>query len=234
MTVKKLMSLMLMTAVLTGFAYESYAEDTRPIIALTFDDGPSAYTGQILDILERYDAVATFFVVGHRLNTRAQRATVLRAHEMGSEIANHTVNHPRLTNITESEIISEIRDASAAIARITGASPPFYRPPFGQTNDDVVRISKNLGYAMVKWTLDPLDWRDRDPDIIYDRIMSNVQEGDIILVHDTRPTTARAMERVIPGLINAGFRLVTVSELLEYKFGGITPGEIYGTYTILD
>lgn len=204
----------------------------RPMVALTFDDGPSAYTDSILDLLERYGGRATFFVTGRRISDRSD--TVLRAFELGNEIANHTWSHPRLTSISDAEIIREIQYTSSAIAALTGVSHPMHRPPFGSSDERVARVSGSLGYSIVKWTVDPKDWRDRNPDIVYERIMSRAVDGAIILAHDIHPTTAQAMERVIPRLVEEGFALVTVTELLHYMHGGLEPGRTYGTNIILD
>ena len=203
-----------------------------PMAALTFDDGPSAYTDGILDLLETYGGRSTFFVSVPRMLGR--QSTVIRAFEAGHEIANHTLNHPNLATLTDAQIRHEILAASEAIVSVTGVSPPMYRPPFGMTNERVVQISYELGYTIVKWTVDPIDWRYRNADIIYEYIMRNVYDGAIILVHDTRPTTAEAMRRVIPRLVEEGFRLVTVSELLYYFYGSLEPGQVHGSYTILD
>ncbi|MCL2576525.1 MAG: polysaccharide deacetylase family protein [Defluviitaleaceae bacterium] len=201
---------------------------SRGMVALTFDDGPSPYTDKILDLLEQYDGRATFFVVGNRLDS--YRDTLIRAVNLGNEIANHSQTHVRLTSLSDNEVVSEIQSASAAIESITGISLPIYRPPFGITDERIVNISTELGYGIVKWTLDPLDWRDRDADIIYYRIMSQVEDGSVILLHDIHQTTAQAMERVIPSLIEQDFQLVTVSELLNHRNGGLEAGSIYGSY----
>lgn len=203
-----------------------------PKIALTFDDGPSAHTDGILDLLEQYGGRSTFFVTGPQILERS--ATIIRAFNMGNEIANHSWSHRHLPLLTDEEIIYEIQRTSNAIISITGESPPIHRPPFGMSDERVVNILGDMGYAIVKWTLDPIDWRYRDADIVYNTIMNQVESGSIILVHDTRPTTAEAMERVIPRLIEEGFQLVTVSELLYYLYDGPEPGVVYGTYTILD
>jgi len=212
--------------------YESTPNsDISRKIALTFDDGPSAYTDSILDLFEYYGGLATFFVVGPRLVTHQD--TLKRTFDLGHEIANHAWTHRDLRTITEREIIEEIESTSNAIISIVGTSPPIFRPPFGASDERVEAITAELGYAIVKWTLDPLDWRYRDADVIYDTIMSRVENGDILLFHDTRPTTAEAMRRLIPSLIAEGFELVTVSELLYYLYGGPTAGVIYGWYTDL-
>jgi len=211
----------------TMYEYTLPIASSPPMVALTFDDGPSRHTESILDILERYDARATFFVIGNRLAT--YQSTAERAASLGNEIANHTYSHPRLTLKTDSQVISEIQSTSSAIESITGVSPPIYRPPFGATDERIVNISTELGYGIVKWTLDPVDWRERDADIIYYRIMSQVENGSVILLHDIHLTTAQAMERVIPSLIEQGFQLVTVSELLDYRYGGLDAGSVFGS-----
>ena len=197
-----------------------------PVVALTFDDGPSRHTSRILDVLEQYDGRATFFVLGYRVEPH--RDVIMRAANMGNEIVNHTWSHSDLTSISQEEVVAQIQSTSAAIEAITGYSPRFYRPPFGRTNSSVRYVSTGLGYAIVNWTLDTLDWRYRDADRIYDTIMSEVEDGAVILLHDIHITTAEAMERVIPSLIAKGFKLVTVSEVLDYLYGDLEPGRIYG------
>ena len=199
-----------------------------PMIALTFDDGPGRYTDQVLDVLERHGGQATFFVLGYRIEGR--RDTLLRAHNLGSEIAGHSWSHPRLIHMTDAEITHELRSTSAAIAELVGFSPPFYRPPYGQLSDDVERVSRQLGYSMINWTLDTRDWEppNRNVEHIYNAIMSEVKDGAIILLHDVHASTAQAMEVVIPRLIAEGYELVTVSQLLAHLYGELEPGRVYG------
>ena len=200
-------------------------EIRRPMVALTFDDGPAAHTERILDVLEKYDGRATFFVLGHRIES--WQYTIARAAYLGNEIANHAWSHTNLTRLNEESITWEIQATSTAIESITGFSPPILRPPFGQTNARVRYVAEELGYALINWDIDTLDWRYRDPDRIYDVIMNGVEDGSVILLHDIHGTTADAMERVIPSLIEAGYQLVTVSELLEYFWGELEPGRVY-------
>ena len=200
-------------------------EPRRPMVALTFDDGPASHTERILDVLEKYDGRATFFVLGHRLESG--QYTVARAADLGNEIANHAWSHTNLAWLSEESITWEIQTTSAAIESIIGYSPPILRPPYGQTNARVRYVAGKLGYAMINWTIDTLDWRYRDPDRIYNVIMDRVEDGSVILLHDIHATTADAMERVIPSLIESGYQLVTVSELMDYFFGELEPGEVY-------
>ena len=194
----------------------------RPMVALTFDDGPAEPTGRILDILEYHNARATFFVLGRRVSGWPN--TTLRIFESDNELAGHTFSHRSLPDLTDEQIINEITRGSAAIEAIIGEPPPpIFRPPGGRMDNRVVNLSREIGYSIIMWSLDPRDWEFRDVDSIYNRIIRNIREGDIIVLHDTHWTTAEAMERVIPSLIEMGFSLVTVSELI-YHSNGIGPG----------
>ena len=205
---------------------EDIAPAQRPMIALTFDDGPSRYTEYILDLLERYGGRATFFVLGSRIEQ--WRDTVVRAAAIGSEIAGHTWSHRDLTRLSEQQIAAEIQKTSEAIKGITGFVQRFYRPPYGLMDERVKNISADLGYALILWTVDVRDWAQRCADTVYEAIMNQAQENAVILLHDIHPTTAEAMERVIPGLIAEGYRLVTVTELLTNLYDELEKGNVYG------
>jgi len=200
-------------------------DPSKPMVALTFDDGPSEHTMVILDVLEQNGAVATFFVTGNRI--AIFRNIVQRAFNMGNEISNHSWSHKLLTRLSKNGISAQILAANAAIESVTGAPPSNMRPTYGAINDRVIYVAAELELPMILWSLDPSDWLTRDPDKTYERIMENVKDKDIILLHDLHEPTAEAMVRVIPALVDRGFQLVTVSELMYYS--GITPepGEIY-------
>jgi len=197
----------------------------RPMVALTFDDGPSRYTDDVLDLLEQHGGRATFMVLGNLIDAR--RDTVVRAVELGNEVIGHSWDHRDLTKLSEQEVISEIYDTSALIASVTGVSQSMFRPPYGAYNDKVKRIAAELGYSIIYWSVDTLDWRHRDPDWVYNAIMNDVMDGSVILLHDIHGTTAEAMISVIPRLIEEGFQLVTISELLHHRYGDLEPGRVY-------
>jgi len=208
-------------------------QTTRPpiqegerLIALTFDDGPAQYTTRILDALEEHGGAATFFVLGYRVENN--RSILERMVALGSEVGGHSWNHQDFSRLTEDEIAWQIRTSSEAIAPFVRGTVGIYRPPYGRTNALVRQVSERLGYAIVNWTVDPRDWENRDADYIYNHIMSTVQSGDIVLMHDIYASTAEAAARVIPRLIEEGYRLVTISELLEHQHGEVLPGVIYG------
>ena len=198
----------------------------RPMVALTFDDGPSVYTDFILDLLEEHGGRATFCVLGYRISSRPD--VLRRAVELGSEVIGHSWDHPNFTNLNAYAIASQITRTTSAIEEAIGqAPPPIFRAPFGITNSRVINTSRDLGYSLLHWSVDPQDWYSRDTDEIYESIMNRTIDGAIVLLHDIHTATAEAMERVIPRLIEEGFQLVTASELIEYFYGELEPGEVY-------
>ena len=204
----------------------SKEEIKKPMIAFSFDDGPSPYTDRLLDALEKYGARATFFVMGYRVET--YQNTIIRAVNLGNEIAGHTWIHQDITKLTNKEIHQTIFNTNRIIESVISYSPKIYRPPFGLTNHNVVQISTELGLSIVNWTLDGMDWKYKDADRVYNIIMNEVKENDVILLHDIHITTVEAMERLIPSLIAKGYQLVTVSEVLIHLYNQLEPGTIYG------
>ena len=198
---------------------------SKPMVAMTFDDGPSKYTAQVLDILERYGGRATFCVVGNIVDVR--KDVVRRAYDLGCEIIGHSWDHRDLSKLTADEIRKELGDTSAVIQSVTGGSPKLYRPPYGAVNDTVKSVSAELGYSIINWSVDPRDWESRDADKVYTAVMANVSDRAIVLCHDLHGSTADAMERVIPALVSEGYQLVTVSQLMQYAGKTLEAGVVY-------
>jgi len=205
---------------------EDIDKPRRPMLALTFDDGPSRYTEGILDALEEHGGRATFFVLGYRVENWAD--TVQRTVDVGSEVAGHSWDHANFFNLSNDAMRRQLYNTSAAIQAATGEPPPpFVRIPYGSVNARIRTVTRELGYSMVNWSIDPADWRIRDADIIYNHIMTHAVDGGIVLLHDIRPSTMEAVQRAVPSLIEKGFDLVTVSELLAYFFEELSPGGVY-------
>jgi len=197
----------------------------RPAIAITFDDGPAPSTSAILDVLRDHDVPATFFVLGRRVAGGA--ATIQRMNILGHEIANHSWSHPNFTSISNARIIDEIVNTNNAIAAITGVEPTLLRVPFGSTNSRVSAVAQDLGLPLIRWSIDTRDWESRNANSIYNIIMQNVSDRDIILLHDIHQPTAQAIERVIPSLVARGYQLLTVSELMCLSGITLMPGVEY-------
>jgi len=197
----------------------------KPVVALTFDDGPSEYTTRILNTIQHHGGRVSFFVTGSKIEEN--KSKIFRAHQMECEILCHAWNHPDLTTLTVEETVKQLTDTIVAISSLTGSTSNIFRPPYGRTNKKVVKAAKKLGLAIVNWSLNSKDWEHRDADTVLSNITSNLKSGDIVLCHDLYESTAEAMERLIPELIKRDVQLLTVSELLLYKYGTIEPGKVY-------
>lgn len=188
------------------------------VVALTFDDGPHPkYTEIILDLLSEYDAKATFFIVGENLELYGDSAK--RAVMEGHEIGNHTYSHPTLSGIGLSELSEEIRKNEDLIMEKLGVRPVLFRPPEGFCGDCVRSFLKENGYRAILWDVDTRDWAGTASDKICKTVLSGTHPGSIILFHDyvgKQNTTIAALRTVLPLLKDAGYRFVTVSELLAY------------------
>lgn len=201
-------------------------DPTKPMIALTFDDGPSEHTIRILKVLAQYDARATFCVQG--INVKPYSEVVKLAVSQGNEIASHTWNHPDLEKASESKIRKQLEDTNNIVAEVTGGyQVKVLRPPYGNVNKRVRTICAEMDMIIAHWELDTLDWATRNANKTYNKIMKDVDNGLIILCHDIYETTAEAAERAIPELVAQGYQLVTVSELFSFHKDGAQPGTVY-------
>ncbi len=189
---------------------------TVRMLALTFDDGPGDLTPKVLDQLGVYESHATFFVLGHLVDT--YKATLQRDLREGNEIGNHSWNHPDLRSLSPAGLDQQVLGTQSAIQAATGGyTPRIMRPPYGGTNPAVQRYLEAHGLTQTLWNVDTNDWLDRNADVVYGRIMASAADGRIILVHDIHPTSVQAALRAIRDLKVQGFQLVTVSDLLKYR-----------------
>ena len=206
--------------------YVRTIDPTGPMVALTFDDGPhQVYTGQILDILEENHAVATFFEVG--VNAARYPDVLTRMAELGCEIGSHSNAHKDLSKLKQDTLLADLDAADQAIAAATGQAPTLLRPPYGAVNKTVKYAT---GRSVITWTVDTQDWLSQDAQKVIDSIQSlESLDGEIVLLHSTYETTVEAMKTVVPWLIEEGYQLVTVSELMAYYYGELLqPGQFYG------
>lgn len=198
-------------------------DPAKPMIALTFDDGPSKYTGQILTILNKYNARATFFMVGNRV--KANTSAAVKVVEQGSEIGSHSWDHKELTKLSDGEISRQITDTSNAIYNATGVRPILLRPPYGSHNSRVAGVCRGQGVSLVNWSVDTMDWSSQNADSVAAEILRSAKPGAVILCHDMYPSTVKAIEKVMPQLAAKGYQFVTISELLSGR--GMHPGNLY-------
>lgn len=197
-------------------------DPSKPMVALTFDDGPGKRTGEILDQLEKYGAHATFFMLGQ--NVPSYPSVVERMKELGCELGNHSYDHPELTKLSGGDISSQVDRTNKKIMAAAGVNATVMRPPYGSVNSTV---SANVGMPMILWNIDTLDWKTRNAQKTIDIVMKTAKDGDIILMHDIHTESVDAALVLIPKLQEAGFQLVTVSEMAAAKNVSLAAGKTY-------
>ena len=198
----------------------------KPMVALTFDDGPHpTRTDALLDILEENGAVATFFQVGQ--NLWKDPDAVRRAEEMGCEIGSHSYRHADLSKLSAEAIAADLQQADEAFIEVLGHAPVLLRPPYGAVNS---AVKTTTGRSIITWSIDTEDWRSRNAE----KVIASVQgagdlNGQVILMHDVHASTIEAAETLVPWLIDQGYQLVTVSELITLHYGDpVLPNGLYG------
>ncbi|MEE1034526.1 MAG: polysaccharide deacetylase family protein [Agathobacter sp.] len=201
----------------------SNVDPAKPMIALTYDDGPySLVTSRILDALEAVGGRATFFNVGNRIGS--YQGVAKRAVQIGCSISNHTWDHTSLTSLGSSSIVSEITGCDNAIKNYTGETSLLVRPVGGAVN---ATVKASVDAPLILWSVDTLDWKNRNASSVYSKVIGHVQDGDIVLMHDLYTSTAEASEKMIPELVREGYQLVTVEELAYYKGYTLKDGQTY-------
>lgn len=195
----------------------------KPMIALTFDDGPHiTYTTEILNALKKYGGAATFFVVGSRASQYPQILQNIVA--QGSEIGNHTWSHKNLANLSITGIQKEVNDTTDMILKSTNVKPKLIRPPYGSIN---TTVKNTVSSPLILWNVDTLDWKTKNKDMIVQEALKNAKDGNIILMHDIYATSKDAALTIIEELSKKGFQLVTVSQMYQSKKVPFASGKAY-------
>lgn len=188
-------------------------EKKRPMLALTFDDGPGEYTDELLDCLEENNAKATFFMLGQ--NVSSYPDTVKKMQEIGCEIGSHSWDHLDLMSLDENAIAKEFSKTDEALINACGQPASVARAPYGSADQHVYDIVQKPFFM---WSLDTLDWKLKNEQADYDSVMNgDLTDGSIILMHDIHEPSVKAALRLIPDLIAKGYKLVTLSEMAEAK-----------------
>lgn len=205
-------------------ASASCAEPEK-LIALTFDDGPTAgATDYLLSGLAARGVRATFFLCGYRMEMFPELPA--RIAEGGHELAVHGFSHAYLQNLPQEAVAAELSDTAALISELSGCAARAFRPPGGLYSDALLKAAEETGFYLALWSVDPHDWRDRDASLIARRILSEVRPGCVVLLHDLYRTSADAALAAIDALSAQGWEFVTVSELAARTGGLPAPGEI--------
>ena len=203
--------------------YNKKVDKSKKMVALTFDDGPNHNTSNIIDALNKYNAKATFFVLGNRIKGRED--ILLKMDKSGMEIGNHTYSHLLLTKYDDDKIRKEIMATNDLISGVIGKDVRLFRPSYGSVNSRIKRISN---MPIIIWDIDTLDWKSHNSKKITSRVVNKVRDGDIILMHDIYSATYNAVLNIIPILRDMGYEFVTVDELFYYKGISLENGKVYG------
>lgn len=200
------------------------AETEEKYVALTFDDGPSGrFTRRLLEGLEKRDAKATFFLCGYRLEQYPELARQMA--DAGHEIGLHGYSHDTMKTMSRRQIARELSDTRALLPSDCGIR--FLRPPGGCCSDAVRQVAEATGIAIADWSLDPEDWATRDASAVVRKVLRQVRDGDIILMHDMTDSSVDAALNIIDRLQRENYRFVTVSELARIRNARIVAGQVY-------
>ena len=208
-------------------------DPNKPMVALTFDDGPKpGITDKILDVLEQYNARATFFVLGWRLGREENKDILRRATALGCEIGNHTWSHKMLSTENYVGVRYEVKNTNKIIFDITGVNPHCLRPPGGQNSYEAMRVARENDMVVVLWSQSGNVY-EVDPKRIAQNVEKQIvdgnvlEDGDIVLLHDTHLNMVDAVKIIVPKLLDEGYQLVTVWELLNCAPQPPVPGNTY-------
>ncbi|WP_066065659.1 DUF4309 domain-containing protein [Neobacillus soli] len=187
-------------------------------VALTFDDGPDGtVTTAIIDILDEYKVKGNFFFIGSKVMAHPEVAK--NAYNKGNLVLSHSYNHVELTKLGKTAVKKEIDQAGKAIKSVIGKEPAILRPPYGDANEQTAAISREEGYSLVLWSIDTLDWSQKDANNIVKNVIENVRNGDIILMHSDsdKTETQKALPLIIEALQEKNIEIVDLETLLGVK-----------------
>lgn len=193
----------------TGDREKKEAETEKKKIALTFDDGPSEYTEKLLEGLKEREVNVTFFVLGKCAEVYPE--IVKREAMEGHIVGNHTYDHEDIGKMNVESAYKEVTQTNQILLELTETLPQYIRPPFGEWNKN---LDQKIDMIPVLWSVDPLDWATENEDKIVNNVVTEVEDGDIILLHDSSISSVNAALRIIDILEQSGYEFVTVEELI--------------------
>jgi peptidoglycan-N-acetylglucosamine deacetylase len=184
-------------------------------ISLTFDDGPDdSITPRIIEILQQYKVKGNFFFIGSEAEKHPQ--VVKNAYKNGNLVLSHSYHHVDLSVLDKEQQLEEITRAGSALQSLIGKEPAMIRPPYGETNETLMKNAELKGYSIIIWSIDTLDWSQMEADNIIRNVTNHLRNGDIILMHsDSEKTeTAKALPKIIEAIQERDFQIVGLDELL--------------------
>ncbi|KAF2328349.1 polysaccharide deacetylase family protein [Flavobacterium nitrogenifigens] len=202
-------------------AFCSNPLETEKKIALTFDDGPSIYTLEVLELLKKYNAKATFFCIGKNIETHPE--ILQKVIDEGHLVGNHSYSHSKFFDFYNSDKIrEELQKTDALLEKFTSKKINFFRPPYGVTTPSIRRALKVTGHKTIGWNIRSLDGGTTDVELILNRIKKRVSPGGIVLLHDTGEHSVLVLEQFLQFLQQNNYKVVSIEELLNlnaYEIG---------------
>ncbi|MBO4579625.1 MAG: polysaccharide deacetylase family protein [Clostridiales bacterium] len=196
----------------------------KPMVALTFDDGPSKYTEKILDVFNEYNQKATFFINGEDVDDH--KNAVIREYNEGFLIGNHTQNHKVLTKLSKKDINEQLDLTDDIVYDLVGTRTKYLRPPGGSVDE---KVKSTVNKPIINWSVDTKDWSHDNAGKTLREVKKSTKDGSIVLMHDRMKSTAEAVKEIVPELIGRGYQLVTIEEISLLR-GGTEPGQVYFSF----
>lgn len=192
-----------------------YAVETpKKQLSISFDaTWGTDLTDEILQILAEYDLKTTFFLAGYWVDKYPDYVVKIAAE--GHEIGNHSYSHPHMNSLSFNGVVIELEKNHAMIQDLTGQNSFLFRPPYGEYSNTVIQAADSIGYYTIQWSIDSLDWKNVTSEQVYQRVMSNIGPGEIVLFHNAAKPTPDALRRIIPELLADGYQLVPISQLIH-------------------
>jgi peptidoglycan/xylan/chitin deacetylase (PgdA/CDA1 family) len=201
---------------------ESEKEDKK-MVALSFDDGPSkTLTPELLKILNDNNCTATFFVLGNKVQQYSD--IIYEVYSAGNEIGNHSYDHSNFANLTNEEIKNQLSTTNEAVYEVTNEYPTFFRPPYGSTTE---KVKEAVNCPLALWSIDSNDWRKISDEEVINNVISSLEDGKIILMHDIHKRTIEVCKILIPQIKELGYDIVSIKELYEAKNIELEDGCVY-------
>lgn len=191
--------------------YSVGREDTDKTISISFDAAwGNEDTGELIEILGKYNIKATFFVVGDWVEKYPE--SVRQLHDAGHEIMNHSDTHPHMSKLSREQMSAEIESCNDKIEAITGVRPTLFRAPYGEYCNELIEVLGSLSMYCIQWDVDSLDWKDLSAGEISGRVCSKVCPGSIVLFHNAALNTPEALPTIIENLLAQGYTFVPISQ----------------------
>jgi len=200
-------------------AFCNNPSETQKKIALTFDDGPSEFTLEVLSLLKKYNAKATFFCIGK--NIKKHPEIIKQIIEEGHLVGNHSYSHSKFFDFYNAkQIQEEIQKTDALLEKYTSKKINFFRPPYGVTTPSIGRALKITGHKVIGWNIRSLDGGTKNKELILNRIIKRVSPGGIVLLHDTASHSVLVLEQFLQFLKQNNYEVISIEELLNLKAYG--------------